>query len=55
MQYFKNENDIVFAYDDDVSIEWINENKPGLTSITEQDAINLTEPSEEQKLVNAKN
>lgn len=41
MQHFKDENDKVHCFEDDVTSEWISANRPTLVSITESDADEL--------------
>lgn len=45
MQYFKTASDEIFAYENDVTLETINELQSGLTSITEAQALAILNPT----------
>lgn len=44
MQYFKDKSNQVFAYDDGLSLDYINQLNPGLTPITEEEVKGITDP-----------
>lgn len=44
MQYFKDKSNQVFAYDDGLSLDYINQLNPGLTRITEEEVNDITDP-----------
>lgn len=48
MKYFKNQNGVVFAYDDDVSLDLINALRPGLVAMTSEEVTAHLNPPEPQ-------
>ncbi|BAV81066.1 hypothetical protein [Vibrio phage CKB-S1] len=54
MQFFRDSENEVFAYEDDVTIERINEMRPGLTAITEAEADLLRTGDDAAQLARAK-
>lgn len=49
MQYFKDKDNQIYAYDDNVTMETINELNPGLTRIEESQIADIQDPTGEQR------